>query len=515
MRTPGRCRVLALLAFLLAASPAAAQEQLGVITFPNSGNAAAQAPFIRGVLLLHSFEFDDAAAAFRQAQQADSGFALAYWGEAMTYTHGLWNEQDLPAARAVLARLGATPAERLAKAPTPNEKAWLTSAEILYGDGQKARRDTLFSAALEQLALANPDDNEAQAFYALSLMSLSQAVRVVPTYMRAGAIAQEVLRRNPQHPGAAHYVIHAFDDPVHAPLGLYAANAYSQIAPSADHAQHMTTHIYLALGMWPQVVAQNAIAAGPDSSKWRPGHYTSWLHYGLLQEGQYTDSRRIIELTRANMPAQPSPGSRSYLTLMRAQQVIDAEEWNDPVLKWTIDTAGTGSAAAAIFVFTDGYAAWKRGQSELAAQAHDQLMAVSAASTTSRFGRAETAVALEKELRGLLEISAGRHDAGIAILRDATAYEDALAAEYGPPEIVKPTHELLGEILLSRGDNAGAQQEFSRALALAPGRSLSLLGLARAARATGDSAVANRAETALKLNWKDADPEGVKRYTRR
>ena len=123
------------------ASRAAAQEQLGVIAFPNSGNQAAQAPFLRGVKLLHSFEFDDAAAAFRQAQQADSGFALAYWGEAMTYNHGIWNEQDLDKARAVLARLGATPADRQAKAATPREQAWLASAEILYGDGPKAKRD--------------------------------------------------------------------------------------------------------------------------------------------------------------------------------------------------------------------------------------------------------------------------------------------------------------------------------------------------------------------------------------
>ena len=258
-----------------AASRASAQEQLGVIVFPNSGNAAAQPLFIRGVKLLHSFEFDDAAAAFRQAQQADTNFALAYWGEAMKYTHGLLNEQDLDKARAVLARLGATPAERRAKAATPREQAWLASAEILYGDGAKAKRDTLFSAALQQLSAADPADNEALAFYALSLMSLSQAVRNVPTYMRAGALAQEVLRRNPEHPGAAHYVIHAFDDPVHAPIGLYAAQRYSVIAPGADHAQHMTTHIFLALGMWPQVVSQNAIASGPDSSKWRPSHYTA------------------------------------------------------------------------------------------------------------------------------------------------------------------------------------------------------------------------------------------------
>ena len=511
MSRPFLCTLIA--AFLVAgAARATAQEQLGIIVFPNSGSAAAQPAFLRGVKLLHSFEFDDAAAAFREAQQQDPGFALAYWGEAMTYTHGIWNEQDLEAARAVLARLGATPAERQAKAPTPREQAWLGTAEILYGDGPKAKRDTLFSEALGKLSADDPSDNEALSFYALSLMSLSQAVRNIPTYMRAGALAQEVLRRNPEHPGAAHYVIHAFDDPVHAPIGLYAAQRYSQIAPSADHAQHMTTHIFLALGMWPEVVQQNIIASGPDSAKWRPGHYTSWMQYGLLQEGRYADARRLIELTRANMTA-PRPGNRYYLVLMRAQQVIDAEEWNDPVLKWTLDTAGLGTSPQAIEVFTTGFAAFKRGNLEAASAAVDQLAKINAAGKSDRLGRVETAVALEKELRGLVHLGAGRQEEGIAMLREATTFEDGLAAEYGPPDIVKPTHELLGEVLLARGENAEAQKEFSRSLAMAPGRSLSLLGFVRAARAAGDSSAAAQADATLKQNWKDADPAGLAKYS--
>lgn len=513
MRPHRLCTLGSALLFCLASRPARAQDQLGVIVFPNSGNAAAQPAFLRGVKLLHSFEFDDAAGAFREAQQQDPGFALAWWGEAMTYNHGIWNEQDLTKARAVLARLGATPAERQAKAATPREQAWLASVEILYGDGPKEKRDTLFSAALGQLSAADSADNEALSFYALSLMALSQAVRNIPTYMRAGALAQEVLRRNPDHPGGAHYVIHAFDDPVHAPIGLYAAQRYSVIAPSADHAQHMTTHIFLALGMWPEVVAQNAIASGPDSSKWRPGHYTSWMQYGLLQEGRYTTARRLTELTRSNMPAQPSVGSRSYLVLMRAQLVIDAEEWHDPVLDWKADTVGLGTSPRAIDVFTTGFAAYKRGQLEAASSAADQLARINAAGKNDRFGRAETGIALEKELRAMVHIGAGRHTEGLALLREAATFEDGLAAEYGPPDIVKPTHELLGEVLLARGDAVEAQKEFSHALALAPGRSLSLLGLARAARAAGDSAVASQAEMTLKQNWKDADPAGLAKYS--
>ena len=119
----------------------------------------------------------------------------------------------------------------------------------------------------------------------------ARANRVVPTYMRAGAISLALMQQYPDHPGAAHYTIHSFDDPDHAIIGLPAARAYSQIAPAAPHAQHMTTHIFLALGMWNEVVSQNVIAAGPNPAAWRPGHYTEWLHYGLLQLGRSADGR--------------------------------------------------------------------------------------------------------------------------------------------------------------------------------------------------------------------------------
>ena len=260
----------------------ALNERLGHVVFPNSGAAKAQGDFLRGVLLLHSFEYERAAAAFRSAQLLDPEFVLAYWGEAMSYTHPIWDQQDSAAARRVLNRLGASPAARSAKARYGRERQYLATVERLYGPGSKALRDTLFEREMQQLAASYPDDVEARLFHALGLMGLSQGVRNVATYMRAGAIAQEVFNEHPTHPGAAHYVIHAFDDPVHAPLGLRAARAYSRIAPAAGHAQHMTTHIFLALGMWPEVVKQNEVAlvanaGNADRANWFAGHYTAWL----------------------------------------------------------------------------------------------------------------------------------------------------------------------------------------------------------------------------------------------
>jgi tetratricopeptide (TPR) repeat protein len=316
-----------------ALAPAAAQEQLGKISFPNSGSAQAQPPFIRGVLLLHNFHYEQAADAFREAQKADPGFALAYWGEALTHTHQVWNQQDLAAARAALARLAPTREARLGKAPTPRERMYLASAEALYGEGSKPLRDTLYAQALEQLVRAQPDDDEAKIFYSVALLGLSQGVRDVPTYERAGAIAEDVLRRNPDHPGAAHFIIHAYDDPAHASRGLYAARRYSEIAPSAAHAQHMTTHIFLALGMWDDVAKQNEVASGPDRAHWSPGHYTHWLTYAYVQQGRYEAARQLLASLAANAGSPPSRYHRGALANFRARYVLDSERWNGPESK--------------------------------------------------------------------------------------------------------------------------------------------------------------------------------------
>src|SRR6058998_3301456 len=341
--------VCAALAFLAAGPPLSAQtSRLGTIDFPTSGAPEAQPQFVRGVLLLHSFEYRDAAQAFREAQRLDPGFALAYWGEALTYTHPIWNEQDVSAARR-------------AKAPTPREQAYLETVEILYGDGSKTKRDTAYSLAMERLVATFPADREAQVFYALSLLGLSQGVRDVPTYLRAAAIVEEVFRDDPNHPGAAHLLIHCYDDPIRAPLGLPAARAYSKIAPDAAHAQHMTTHIFLALGMWDEVVSQNELASGRDRAAWTPDHYTHWLGYGYLQQGRYGDALRHLNLMHKNMDWS-RPRQRAELALMRADYVVNTERWDGgPLQGGKIDLAEARLRDKAVDAFVFGLSAVKRG----------------------------------------------------------------------------------------------------------------------------------------------------------
>jgi len=510
MTTLSTFRRAALLALISAAPLAAQSPRLGTISFPNSGARAAQKPFIRGVLLLHSFEYEDAATAFREAERLDPGFALAYWGEAMTWTHPIWNQQNVDSARGVLGRLAPTAEQRRAKAPTARERGYLDAVEILYGDGGgKPRRDTLYSAAMRRLSEAYPRDLEAKAFYALSLMGLSQGTRNVPTYMRAGALAEEVFLANPDHPGAAHYIIHAFDDAVHAPLGLRAARAYSRIAPGAAHAQHMTSHIFVSMGMWDETVEANVFALGKDTASYTANHYSAWLDYAYLQQGRLAKARSLLETARRNLGAPPKMHFRWALLGMRAHYLVASEQWADSSIGWGLDTTGVGPVTQAMDAFALGYAALKRGD-RATAEVHQRRLgdlAARKAKPDEDDGDIQVAAILDKELRAATSAADGKGDEAVATLRDAVAQEEAIPAAFGPPDVVKPPAELLGELLLAQGKPAEAQEAFTRSLALAPRRSLSLLGQARSATAAGDTVVAEQAYADLRAIWKQADTD--------
>lgn len=491
-------------------SGATAGATLGDIRFPNSGAAAAQPAFIRGVLLLHSFEFEDAADAFHEAQKLDPKFALAYWGEAMTHNHPLWREQDRDAALAVLKHLAPTPEARLAKAPTDRERGYLRAVDLLYGDGDKVARDQAYSDAMGDLARRFPEDLEARAFYSLSILGTAQGIRDFGVYMRAAAIAEEVFAANPRHPGAAHYLIHSYDDPVHAPLGLRAARVYAQIAPAASHAQHMISHIYVALGDWSDAVDANVKAVevaaerraskglGVDSQNY---HALHWLAYAYLQLGKYDEARaRLDQMTQAAKES-GSPRALWHHAQMRANWIVETRGRPAPD---EIKPDRTQVASAAADLFATGYAATLAGRWDEAARAAERIgqrrdTAASGghvcAQGSSSF--AETTkndlIVTEVMQKGLLALVAhGRGDTATALrlLDEATAAEDGMALDYGPPAIVKPSHEIYGEVLLALGRPADARAQFEKALQRAPKRTLSLAGLARAMKETGAAAVA-------------------------
>ena len=340
-----------------------------------------------------------------------------------------------------------------------------------------------------------PADREAKVFYALSLLGLNQGVRDTTTYLRAAAIVEQVFRENPNHPGAAHLLIHCYDDPVHAPLGLPAARAYSKIAPDAAHAQHMTTHIFVALGMWDDVVSQNEIASGRDRTAWTPNHYTHWLGYGLLEQGRYREALRHLELMRRNTDWATGRGL-ALLAQMRADYVVNTERWDSPCLQWRLDLASARSRAVVADAFVAGFSGLKRGD----------LATLNRSRPAPETGYVDPVPGiLDKELRAASRQADGSLEDAVALTREATALEDAMPLEFGPPGVVKPSHELLGEVLLAAGRPREAQVEFERALRLAPKRALSLLGLGRAAAAAGDRKTAAYAYGQLQEIWHRAD----------
>src|ERR1051325_7126344 len=214
-------------------TPSIDDGQYGHVVFANSGSPAAQKDFLEGLALLHDFEYPAAADAFRRAQTTDPAFAMAYWGEAMTYNHPVWMQQDLSAGRAALQKLASTSAERVAKAKTEREKAYLRAADVLYGEGSKFDRDLLFEKAMAKLHADYPGDVDGTAFYGLAILGTAHAGRNTATYMRAAGVLEEAWIDHREHPGLVHYLIHCYDDPDHAPLGLRAARIYARIAPDA------------------------------------------------------------------------------------------------------------------------------------------------------------------------------------------------------------------------------------------------------------------------------------------
>ncbi len=267
-------------------------------TSPIRAVSTAQPAFQHGVAELHDFAYGEAARDLRKAEAMDPDFAMAYWAEALTHVHPLWNYDDRAGGLAVLKKLAPTAQERRAKAKTEREKDYLGAAEELYGEGTKEQRWARYADAMGDVHRRYPDDVDAAAFYALALMATVAQNRDYAVYMRAAAVLEDYFPRYPRHPGVLHYLIHAYDDPVHAPLGMRAARLYAADAPNAAHAQHMVSHIFIAMGMWPEVVAanENSVAvARRGGADWHCGHPITWLEYAYLQQGRFEDAARLFE----------------------------------------------------------------------------------------------------------------------------------------------------------------------------------------------------------------------------
>ncbi len=523
-----------------AAEPAPqAGTSVGRVQFANSGSPRVQADFLYAVAQLHNFQYPDAARVFRRIQQAEPRFALAYWGEAMTYNHTVWMQQDATAARAVLQRLGPDRAARLAAATTERERDYLDAVETLYGDGDKHERDRRYAAAMRRLHERWPEDVDGTAFYALALLGTAHDGRDVATYMKSYALLADLFPRYPQHPGVAHYLIHSVDDAAHAPLGLKAARAYGRIAPESAHAVHMTSHIYLALGQWDDVVTANERAIEVAARNVRAaggappgcGHASTWLAYGYLQQGRYAEAKRMLAACLLEVRQRPvhadnedqfDPDDSSLATFysMRLRYLLDGPTSDDEVVGWAPEASkvplagflrectdamlalrGAGDASGRDGAGGDAGARVQRARSAAA-----DLNAAMDRFSLSAQHPLRRVVALElAQLDGLLQLSRGDRQGGMARLEAAAVDEDGLPAAFGPPQVDQPTRELLGSLLLQSGEVAQARGQFERALALNPGRVAAQRGLLQASRAQGDAAEAESVSASLRRTLAQAD----------
>jgi tetratricopeptide (TPR) repeat protein len=494
---------------------------MGAVAFPTSGSPAAQAEFVRGVAALHNFEYEEANEAFLNAQKIEPGFAMAYWGEAMTYHQTLWRNEDVAAGRRILARLGPTPAARAAQAPTERERGFLAAIDVLFGAGDAAERRTRYAQAMGDMHARMPDDPEVATFYALALLGTmargldgsadaheghSATLAGSETQSRVAAILLRVLESSPEHPGALHYLLHDYDDPEHASLARDHAVTYARVAPASSHALHMPAHIFLQLGLWREAERSDQ-AAYAASDAWvkakglspamRSYHALSWLEYELLQLGRFDEAVATIEQIAPVVKATGQTPLISDLASMRARYVIETRRWDV--------MAGERNFGNVNELFAIGLSAANRKDAALAELARQSL---NQRSTAVEEGDMRPVIAImEREVAAVMALVAGRREEAVDMLRAAAQAEAALPPPLGPAKPIKPAAELLGEVLLGAGRPREAAEAFQQSLRRNANRTLSVLGLARAAAAAGDADAARDHYRAVLANYAEADKE--------
>ncbi len=496
---------ISVFAFTFCQPKAPMESSLGNLDFPISGKPKAQEAFQKGLLLMHSFEYKDALEAFEEAQKEDPECVMAYWGEAMAHNHPIWQEQDYRKGNEALSRLGDTWEERLSKAKTKIEKDFLTAIEILYGEGNKAERDNAYAAYLGELYQKYPGNDEITVFYSLSLMGSIPYISDMEVYQKAASLAKEVMDRNPEHPGAVHYYIHANDEPNYAHQAKNAADIYAKVAPDAAHAIHMPSHIYLSLGMWDEVVSSNVASFQASvNRKERKNldynalglHSFQWLQYGYLQQEKFDEAKKLLEDVVFYTKESPSFYTHEHQSYMKTTYFVETGDWDNPLINLESDYSGFNISVKTRDRFVHAMKAFHdkdfekvetillvmKKEREAAAKtisldAGIALCSSGGASSENTTPRdLKIAQTMELELEALLAWEKGDQSTAETYFMKATALENEVGSAAGPPTIVKPSHELYAEFLVANGRPEEAIQQYEAALKLAPNRTKSVKG---------------------------------------
>ena len=460
-------------------------EKLGSVSFPISCDPSVQRPFNRAVSLLHSFAYAPADQAFQKVAQADPHCAMAYWGLAMVHFHPVWSPA-LPADTFAQAQQDALRAAAL-DARTERERGFIHAAAVLFQktDGLKTSdRTRAYEQAMAQVAHDNAQDLESQVFYAVALLSnASPADKTHAKQKQAIGILAPLFHAHPDHPGLAHYLIHASDSAELASQGLPAARAYARIAPSAPHALHMPSHIFTRLGLWDDSITSNLASkqsAHAQGDTMGELHVMDYLVYAYLQEGRDAEATAIIEETKSMPSLDMTDFAISYAaTVMPIRAAVEGGHWNDAAN--ITPPVAAPPAVLAIAVWSKGIGLARSGHPTEAIQQANQLRQIEKQlrDAGDDYWAIQTAVLADEVMAWSSEAAENPGEAE-ALLRAAADREDALEKRPVTPGPVLPAREQLGDLLLQNDKREPAREAFAAALVQAPGRRGALLGEARA-----------------------------------
>jgi tetratricopeptide (TPR) repeat protein len=470
------------------------EVQVGTVHFPSSCSAAVQKPIERGVAMLHSFWYEEAEKQFQQIEKEDPQCAIAHWGVAMSLWHELWNRPEMP----VLECGGAELKTGRQLHATPREHDYIVALSAFYSHPKKRyqKRVRAYSKEMAKVFQRNPDDHEAAAFYALSLLAAeSDRDKSNANRKQAAAVLEKLFAEEPNHPGVAHYLIHTYDKPDMAQQGLPAARKYAQLAPAAPHALHMPAHIFARLGLWQDDIDSNvaSIAATQKEAAMHMGgeghqfHAMDFLIYAYLQTGREADAQKIIDEVRAMPPMKDMYGmgfdpTKFAMSAFPASYALELHHWSEAARLQLVE--GASDLDHSVTYTARAIGAAHSGNTEQARKEIAELETIQKKLEPDKKKDQGEYKSVSEELttaRAWLAHAEGHDDEALRMLR-TTADEEEGEAEASQGI---PAHEMIADILLEAKRPAEALTEYEASLKNDPGRFDSLYGAAQAAAAAG------------------------------
>ena len=476
--------------------PAGEPEKLGKVNFPISSDAAAQLQFNRAVAMLHSFWYEKANEEFAAIAKRDPACGMAYWGIAMTLYHPIW---EAPGPAALKQGSEAVAKAKSAAPKTKREWDYIAAIETFYKDSDKLDHHTralAYEKAMEQLQARYPDDREAAIFYALALQGSELPTdKTYANQKKAGAILEKIFAEQPDHPGVAHYIIHAYDYPPLAEHALVAARSYAKIAPDSPHALHMPSHIFTRLGLWQESIESNLASEAAAKKYNAPGnelHAQDYLVYAYLQGAQDHAARNVIDTAPRPIKDDPQYFNALYATgTMAARYAVERHQWKEAAaltVPPNIFPGGRYAWAEANIHFARALGTSHIGETDSAKKELQQLESLRDTLVEAHEKYWADQVDIQREIgTAWLTLAEGKNEEALRQMRHAVDHEDSTDKHPVTPGVLLPARELLGEMLLELKQPGEALVQFEGTLRTAPNRYNALSGAARSAKLSGNS----------------------------